>query len=102
MAGEYSNLSDEELRDKLKLNEASDFYRWAKAELTFRQLKAQNEATRAQREAIEVQRKAAEAGVRSAEAAERNHRYMLWTVIFAAISAVASAVATVWTVMYPG
>jgi hypothetical protein len=71
----------------------------------------QDKATKAQREAIEAQRQAAEASVASAKAAEkaavameRNAKYMLWSVFVAAISAIASAVATglsVWSAVHP-
>jgi hypothetical protein len=67
----------------------------------------QDEATKAQREAIEAQRKAAEASIASAKATEkaalameRNAKLMLWSGAFAAISAVASAVATFWSVVH--
>ena len=87
-------------------------------EVTLRNLQAQDEATKAQREAIEVQRKAAEAEAKAAEAsiasakaaekaavvAERNAKYMLWSVLVAAISSIASAVAayySYWSVVHP-
>src|SRR5215470_6582778 len=73
-------------------------------EVTLRNLKTQDEATKAQREAIEVQRKAAEAetkaaeaSVASAKAAEKNAKYMLWSVLVAAISAIASAVSAYYS-----
>jgi hypothetical protein len=87
-------------------------------EVTLRNLKAQDEATKAQREAIEVQRKAAEAETKAAEAsvasakaaekaevlAARNAKYMLWSVLVAAISAIASAVSayySYWSAVHP-
>src|SRR5262249_7101980 len=87
-------------------------------EVTLRNLKTQDEATKAQREAIEVQRKAAEAQTKAAEAsvasakaaekaaavAERNAKYMLWSVLVAAISAIASAVSayySYWSAVHP-
>jgi hypothetical protein len=87
-------------------------------EVTLRNLKAQDEATKTQREAIEVQKKAAEAETKAAEAsiasakaaekaavaAERNAKYMLWSVIVASISAVASAVSayySYWSAVQP-
>jgi hypothetical protein len=70
-----------------------------------------DEATKARREAIEVQRKAAEASLASAKAAEkalaameRNTKYMLWSVILASISAIASAVSayySYWSAVHP-
>jgi hypothetical protein len=74
-------------------------------------LRHQDEATKAQREAIEVLRQAAEASMASAKAsekaavvAERNAKYMLWSVLVAAISAIASAVAayySYWSTVHP-
>ena len=79
----------------------------------------QDKATKALREAIEIiQRKVAEAETRAAEAsitsakaaekaavaAERNAKYLLWAVIVASISAIASAVSayySYWSAVHP-
>jgi hypothetical protein len=68
------------------------------AEFTFRQTKAQLEASEAQIIASHAETKAAEAAVKGTAAAERNAKYMLASVVVAAIAAIASAVSTLATV----
>jgi hypothetical protein len=112
--------------------ESGERYQKAKTAFTFRQMKGQIETFAQQQIAIEVQReaiavqkaaitmqkealgvqraaaaaeaKAAEASVIGAKAAERNAKWMLASVIVAAISALFSAVATgvaLWSVVHP-
>jgi hypothetical protein len=64
------------------------------AKFTFRQTKAQIAASDAQIEAARAETKAANAAITSAHAAEKNAKYMLWSVIAAALSAVASLIST--------
>src|SRR5712671_1947620 len=114
---ERIGMSDEQLANGLLYAPGSAEWQRAQTEVTLRNLHAQDEATKAQREAIEVQRKAAEAEAKAAEAsiasakaaekaavvAERNAKYMLWSVLVAAISSIASAVAayySYWSVVH--
>ena len=111
-------FDDRELADALNHPEGGERHQKAKVEFNYRQLNAQTKATKAQLEAIEVQKKAAEAEAkaaeasiitakateRAAEATERNAKYLLWSVIIAAIAALFSAVSTglsLWNVVHP-
>jgi len=69
-----------------------------KAIITVRQTQAQLEACAAQIRAAEAETKAAEAEVSATTVAERNARYMLASVIVAAIAAIPSAVSALATV----
>jgi hypothetical protein len=66
-------------------------YNIGMAEILRRQTKAQIDASEAQIVAAEVETRAADAAVKSSVATERNATYMLWSVIIAAIAALASA-----------
>jgi acetoin utilization deacetylase AcuC-like enzyme len=77
----------------------------AKAELSRRQFEGQMETSRYQIMAAEAEVKAAnaatlaaEAAVKGTQAAERNAKYMLASVIVAAIAAIASAISAFATV----
>jgi hypothetical protein len=81
------------------------------AEIARRQTESQIKAAQAQREAAEAEKtaaeaataaaaaetKAASAAAETAAATKKNSLYMLWSVIFAALSAFISLVSTVWT-----
>jgi hypothetical protein len=121
MATALDTMSIKELAVELGSPEGSERNQQAKAELTYRQLKGleqQQIAMLVQMRAIEVQRgaatieaKAAEAitiSVKAAEkaarAAERNSRYLLWSVFVTLILAVASAVSayySYWIAVHP-
>jgi hypothetical protein len=105
--------------------EGGERYQKAKAYVTYQQMKGQIEAFKQQQQAIEVQQesiavqkaaievqkvaaaaeaKAADASIIGAKAAERNAKYMLASVIVAAIAAFFSVVATgvaLWSVVHP-
>ena len=63
------------------------------AEFTFRQTQAQLKASEAQIRASEAEELAAQAAIKGTAAAERNAKYMLASVIVAAVSATSSAAA---------
>jgi hypothetical protein len=104
-------MTNEELLAWAAFPEGSEQSQKAKAELASRQIKAQLEATAVQRMAAEAEVKAAEAsiasataakiaadaGIRSAEAAQKNTRYMRWSVAVTAISAIAAAFSAYFT-----
>jgi hypothetical protein len=73
-------------------------YMNAQAIITVRQTQAQLDACAAQIRAAEAETKAAEAAVSATNVAERNARYMLASVIVAALAAIASAVSAIATV----
>src|SRR5260370_28146987 len=62
------------------------------AEFTFRQTKAQLAASEAQIRAANAEVEAAQAATATAHATEKNAKYMLASVIVAAVAAIASAV----------
>jgi hypothetical protein len=66
-------------------------YNIGMAEILRRQTKAQLEPSEAQIVAADAETKAAEAAMKSSIATERNATYMLWSVVIAAIAALASA-----------
>jgi hypothetical protein len=68
-------------------------YNRGMAEIVRRQTKAQIAASEAQIEASKAETTAAVAATKAADAAEKNAKYMLLSVIVAAISAIASAAA---------
>ena len=68
------------------------------AELSRRELLAQLEAIEAQKTAATAGSEAAKAAMATAEATNRNAKYMLWSVIAAAISAVITAAGVAFNV----
>jgi len=132
MAIDPVDLDLKDIAEALNHPEGGERYQKAKAAFTYRQMKGQIETFEQQQIAIEVQReatgvqkaaiavqkealnvqkaaaaaeaKAADASIIGAKAAERNAKYMLASVIVAAIAAVFSAVATglsLWGVVHP-
>jgi hypothetical protein len=121
MATDLDTMSTKELAVELGFPEGSERNQKAKAELNYRQLKGleqQQIAMLVQMRAIEVQREAAtaeakaveastisaKAAERAAEAAERNSKYLLWSVFIASILAIASAVSayySYWSAVHP-
>src|SRR5262249_42279329 len=118
---DLDTMSTKELALELGFPEGSERDQKAKAELNYRQLKGleqQQTAMLVQMRAIEVQRAAATAEAKAAEAsticakaaekaaqaAERNSRYLLWSVFVALILAIASAVSayySYWSEVHP-
>ena len=79
-------------------------YNIGMAELQRRNTKAQLDASKAQIEAADAETNAAQAAIKSADASERNARYMLWSVVVAAVAAAcsaASAAISAYTTIYP-
>jgi surface antigen len=93
-----SEWSLEELMGALCNPPNSQEYMNAQAVITIRQTQAQLDACAAQIRAAEAETKAAEAAVSGTAVAERNARYVLASVIVAAIAAIASAVSALATV----
>jgi hypothetical protein len=67
------------------------------AELRFREIKLQMESSQAQIAAAEAEKLAADAAVRGTAATERNAKYMLVSVIVAALAALVSAISVLAT-----
>jgi hypothetical protein len=99
------------IAERLVHPEGDEEYQKAKADFTYRQMKNQRVGIGVQKKSLDVQKaaaeaqaKAADASIRGAKAAERNAKYMLASVIVAAIAAVFSAVSTglsLWSVVHP-
>jgi hypothetical protein len=97
MAKEVKDMDLNELVQLMSLREDSPQHLAAKAEITARQIRIQREATEAQKLAADAEKLAADASVRSAQAAERNAKYMLASVIVAALAAIAAAFSAYYT-----
>jgi hypothetical protein len=67
------------------------------AEFNRRQALAQIDAAETQKLAAAAEQRAADATVIAASHAGSNAKYMLWSVVFAAVSAFISLLSTVWT-----
>jgi hypothetical protein len=91
MAKEAIDMTLEELAQQMNFRADSLPHLAASAEFIRRQTKAQLDASAATIEAANAEKLAAEAAVDSAGAMRANARYMLWSVIVAAVSAIASA-----------
>jgi hypothetical protein len=80
-------------------NSQPDTVRWslAAAELERRRFMGQEETGKAQMRAAEAEQRAANAAIETAHHAEKNAKYMLWSVIFAALSALISLATTLYT-----
>jgi hypothetical protein len=70
------------------------------AEFTRRQTQAQLDACQAQIAAANAEERAANAAVETAQHAQRNAKYMLWSVIAAAASALISLISTLYTLAH--
>src|SRR4029077_19440542 len=102
---DVSEMSLEDLGDRLRLDSKTQEHREAQAEINVRQMKLQMEATAAQKLAANAEQQAAEATVEAAKIARVNARLLLVSVFVAAVSAVASAVSAYyafWTAVHPG
>jgi phage shock protein A len=100
---DVSEMTLEELRDQLRMSGDSKEHHSAEAELSFRQLKSQIEATDAQKQAAKAEQMAAEATIEVAKMAHLNAWMTLGMMLVAATSAVASAVSAYyayWSAMH--
>jgi hypothetical protein len=88
---DLKRMSLEQLADELRFPSESHRHLAARAELTLRQTIAQLEATEAQKAAAKAEEAAAKSSADTAIATRRNANYLLWSVIVAAGSAIASA-----------
>jgi hypothetical protein len=95
VAKEASEKTLEELAQDMCFRADSLPHLTARAEITRRQTKAQLDACAAQISAATAERDAAQAAVATAHSTEKNATYMLWSVIIATISAIASAVSAI-------
>lgn len=68
------------------------------AELNLRQTLAQIEATEAQKKAADAEKQAADAAIQTADATRLNAKYMLLSVIAAAVSAIITALGVAFNV----
>lgn len=94
MAKEAIDMTLEELAQQRNFRADSSPHLAANAEIIRRQTAAQLGAAGAQIEAANAEKRAADAAVNSAGATRLNAKYMLWSVIAAAVSAGASAICT--------
>jgi sRNA-binding protein len=86
-------LSDDQLMDELgNVSANTTYYTACQAEAMRRQFRGSAAALEAQRQAAMAEGEAARAALATADATKRNAKYMLWSVIFAAASAVITAV----------
>jgi hypothetical protein len=92
MAKDAKDMTLEELAQQMNFRADSLPHLAANAEIIRRQTEAQLGAATAQIEAAHAEKRAADAAVDSAAATRLNAKYMLWSVIAAAISAGASAI----------
>jgi hypothetical protein len=85
-------LSDDGLMDVwAKANPNTYYYVACNAEATRRKFRGEALALEAQRKAADAEAEAARAAVVTAEATSKNAKYMLWSVVAAAASAVITA-----------
>jgi hypothetical protein len=70
------------------------------AELRFREITLQMKSSEAQIAAADAEKRAADAAVESAGATKLNAKYMLWSVIAAAVSAGASAISAIISALH--
>jgi hypothetical protein len=100
---DVSEMTLEELRDQLRLSGNSQEHHSAEAEMSFRQMKSQLEATEAQTLAAKAEQMAAEATIEVAKMAHVNAWMSLVLVLVAGASAIASAVSAYyayWSAMH--
>jgi hypothetical protein len=99
-----SEMSLEELGRHMKMRKELPEHLAAKAEFDLRQIRAQIEATDAQKAAAKAEQIAANASIEGIKVAKRNAKYILASVVVAAISAIASAVSAYfayWAAVHP-
>ena len=97
MAKDTRDMDLDELAQQMNLRPDSLAHLAAHAEFIRRQTEAQLEAAHAQVVAARAEEMAAKANIATADATKKNAKYMLASVIVAAISALASAVAAYWS-----
>jgi hypothetical protein len=93
MAKDAKDMDLDKLAQQMHLRPDSMAHLAAHAEFIRRQTEAQLEAAHAQIVAARAEEMAAKASIATADATKKNARYLLASVIVAAISALASAVA---------
>jgi len=97
MAKDTRDMDLDELAQQMNLRPDSLAHLAAHAEFIRRQTEAQLEAARAQVIAAKAEERVATASIEAADATKKNAKYMLASVIVAAISALASAVAACYS-----
>lgn len=97
VAKDAKEMDLDELAQQMHLRPDSMAHLAAHAEFIRRQTEAQLEAAHAQIVAAQAEEMAAKASIATADATKTNARYLLASVIVAAISAVASAVAACYS-----
>jgi len=97
MAKDTKDMDLDELAQQMNLRPDSLAHLAAHAEFIRRQTEAQLEVAKAQVIAAKAEEHVARASIEAADATKKNAKYMLASVIVAAISALASAVAACYS-----
>ena len=92
-------LSDDEFMDVwAKTNPNIYYYVACNAEMTRRKFRGEAMVLEAQRKAADAEAEASRAALATAEATSKNARYMLWSVVAAAASAIITALGVAFNV----